>query len=584
MGQTPKIEKFGERLLKGIGASSGIVMGKVCVHTDVLGHVREETIREEEIPSEIVRLKESASLVRERLRTDRSRVLQETNRSDADIFSTQIALLEDSQFLNGVKSRIAEERVNAQIALIQELDKYKTIFSRIEDPYLRERVVDLRDIGRRLVELLVGPEDLDCPFDEPVVVAALELTPSDTVRFKPGRVLAFVTEQGGKESHAAILARSMGISAVVGVHGLLSRVKKGDFLIVDGNMGIVIVNPPQEVVENYRRLNAQFRDRRHQMEELIPVSARTRDGTSIKLMANGGNLADIEFALHYQAEGIGLFRTELPFMTRESFPSEQEQLELYRKVCEKMDGKEVVIRTLDFGGDKLLPGHAKEKNPFLGYRSTRIFLDETDLFEDQLRAILQADTCRRLKLLFPFVSSIGEIQKIKTILQKVKRDLKREGRPFSESVPVGVMIEIPSAAILADRILREVDFVSIGTNDLIQYTLAVDRDNDLVSHLYETLNPAVIWLIKHVVDAGVQAGKPVSICGEVAGDPRYTSLLIGLGLRELSVNAVSILDIKEALRRISLREAQTLAETILPLSTAEEVEKVLQSAEKRRGR
>ncbi len=583
MESKPKIKKLGDRLLKGIAASSGIAIGRVCVHTDVFSHVREEAIREEEIPSEIARLKKSTSLVRERLRTDRSRVLQETNKNDADIFSVQIALLEDSQFLNGVKSRIVEKRVNAQTAMIQEVDRYKAIFSRIEDPYLRERIVDLRDIGRRLVEVLAGPGDFDCPFDEPVVVAALELTPSDTVRFKPGRVLAFVTEQGGRESHAAILARSMGISAVVGVHGLLSRVKKGDFLIIDGNMGIVLVNPPQEVVEDYRRLDAQFRDRRHQMEELIPLPARTRDGTSIKLMANGGNLADIEFALHYQAEGIGLFRTELPFMTRESFPSEQEQLELYRKICEKMHGKEVVIRTLDFGGDKLLPGHAKEKNPFLGYRSTRIFLDETDLFEDQLRAVLQADTCRRLKLLFPFVSSIGEIQKIKTILQKVRRDLKKEGRPFSDSVPVGVMIEIPSAAILVDRMLREVDFVSIGTNDLIQYTLAVDRDNDLVSHLYETLNPAVIWLIKHVIDAGVRAGKPVSICGEIAGDPRYTPFLIGLGLRELSVNPVSILDIKEAVRRIFLREAQTLAETILTLSTAEEVEKVLQSVEKRQG-
>ena len=271
-------------------------------------------------------------------------------------------------------------------------------------------------------------------------------------------------------------------------------------------------------------------------------------------------------------------------MARDSFPSEQEQLELYRKVCEKMQGKEVVIRTLDFGGDKLLPGHAKEKNPFLGYRSTRIFLDETGLFKDQLRAILQAGTSGQLKLLFPFISTIGEIRKIKAILEKVKRDLKNEGRPFSDAIPVGAMIEIPSAAILVDRILREVDFVSIGTNDLIQYTLAVDRDNDLVSHLYETLNPAVIWLIKHVVDAGVREGKPVSICGEVAGDPFYIPLLIGLGLRELSVNPVSILDIKEAVRRISLREAQTLAETILTLSTAEEVEKVLQSVEKRRGR
>lgn len=577
MESKPKIKKLGERFLKGIAASSGIAIGRVCVHTDVFSHVREEAIREEEIPSEITRLKKSASLVRERLQTDRSRVVQETTKNDADIFSVQIALLEDSQFLNGVKSRIIEKRVNAQTAMIQEVDRYKAIFSRIEDPYLRERIVDLRDIGRRLVEVLAGPEDFDCPFDEPVVVAALELTPSDTVRFKPGRILAFVTEEGGRESHAAILARSMGISAVVGVHGLLSRIKKGDFLVVDGNMGIVLVNPPPEVVEDYRRLDAQFRDRRHQMEELIPLPVRTRDGTSIKLMANGGNLADIEFALHYQADGIGLFRTELPFMARGSFPSEEEQLELYRKLCEKMHGKEIVIRTLDFGGDKLLPGHAKEKNPFLGYRSTRIFLDETDLFEDQLRAILQAGTCGQMKLLFPFISTIGEIHKIKTILQKVKRHLKKEGRPFSDSVPVGVMIEIPSVAILADRILREVDFVSIGTNDLIQYTLAVDRDNDLVSHLYETLNPAVIWLIKHVADAAVQAGKPVSICGEMAGDPLNTPLLIGLGLREFSVSPISILDVKEAVLSISIEEAKAIAETSLTLSTVEEIQKLLKS-------
>jgi phosphotransferase system enzyme I (PtsI) len=574
---TSKIKELGERLLKGIAASSGIAMGKVCVHTDVFAHIREESIEEGQISTEIARMKEAASIVGGRLKSDRSRVLQEANKKDADIFSAHISILRDFHFLNEITSRIAEERINAQTAVIREIDRYATLFSSIEDPYLRERIVDIQDIGHRLLEVLAGPEDFDCPFDEPVVVAALQLTPSDTVRLKPGKVLAFVTERGGRESHAAILARSMGISAVVGVHGLLSRIKKGDFLVVDGNMGIVLVNPPQEVVADYRRLDEQFRDRREQMEALIPLSAQTRDGTPIRLMANAGNLADIEFALHYQAEGIGLFRTELPFMARESFPSEQEQLELYRKICEKMNGKEVVIRTLDFGGDKLLPEHAKEKNPFLGYRSTRIFLDENDLFEDQLRAILQADTCGRLKLLFPFVSTIGEIQKIKTILQKVKRDLKKEGRPFGDSVPVGVMIEIPSAAILADRILREVDFVSIGTNDLIQYTLAVDRDNDLVSHLYETLNPAVIWLIKHVVDAAIRAGKPVSICGEVAGDSFYTPLLIGLGLREFSVSPMSILDIKKAILGMSLEEAEAVAEISLSLSTAEEIEKCLRA-------
>jgi len=573
-----KIEKPGERLLKGIGASSGITMGRVCVHADVFAHVREEAIEEGQISSEIARMKEAASIVRDRLKGDRFQVLQETLKKDADIFSVHISLLEDSGFLNKISSHIAQNHVNAQTALMRELEKYSILFSRIEDSYLRERVADIRDIGRRLLEVLAGPVDFDCPFDEPVIIAAPELTPSVTVRLKRERVLALVTERGGGQSHAAILARSMGIPAVVGVHGALARIKKGDFLVVDGNMGIVLLNPPAKVVQDYREIAARFQEQLRSMEELITLPALMPDRTPIKLMANVGSMVDLEFALHYRADGIGLFRTELPFIVRESFPAEEEQFDLYRTVCEKMNGRQVVIRTMDFGGDKLVPGHRHEQNPFLGYRSTRIFLDEVDLFQAQLRAILRAGTFGPVRLLLPFISSMEEIRKVKAIIEDVKENLTKEENPFNESVPVGVMIEIPSVAIIAEMVLREVDFLSIGTNDLVQYTLAVDRDNELVSHFYQSLNPAVVWLIKHVIDAAKCAKKPVSVCGEIAGDPLCAPLLIGLGLREFSVNPISILGIKRVVRSISLTEAQHIAETALTLSTAEEIEELLRAA------
>jgi phosphotransferase system enzyme I (PtsI) len=542
--KTPGLEKTGERLLKGIPASSGIAMGKVCVHSDVFTHIREQSIEKEEISTEISRLKTVASMARGRLKTDRSRVLRETTRNGADIFSAHISILEDSHFLNGITSRIAAECINAQTALMRELEKYTS---------------------------------LDCPFDEPVIIATLEVAPSDTFRFNRERVLAFVTERGGRESHAAILARSIGIPAVVGLHALLSRIKRGDFLVVDGDAGIVLINPPEEVVQDYGNIEAKSRERRQRMEELIPHPAVTLDGTIVKLMANAGSMVDLELALHYRAEGIGLFRTELPFMGRISFPSEEEQFDLYRKICEKMDGREVVIRTLDFGGDKLLPGHPQEKNPFLGYRSTRIFLDETDLFEAQLRAILRASAFGRVKVLFPMISSMDEVKEVKAHWEKVKDDLREENTPFDDLAPIGIMIEVPSVAIMAERILREVDFVSIGTNDLVQYTLAVDRDNELVSRYYQSLHPAVIWLLHHVVDAARQAGKAVSICGEISGSPFYTALLVGLGLREFSINPMSILEVKGAVRSLSSKEAQAIAETALALSTAEEVEEVLRS-------
>jgi phosphotransferase system enzyme I (PtsI) len=424
----------------------------------------------------------------------------------------------------------------------------------------------------------MGPLDFDCPFQEPVIIAGLELTPKDTLRLKKDRVLAFITEQGGKESHAAILARAMGIPAVLGMEGLLSRIEKGDFLIVDGNLGLIVANPPEEIIQEYRQIQEKMEIRRENLHLLISSPAVTLDGCSFKLMANIGNLVDLEYALRYQADGIGLFRTELPFIMGERFLSEEEQFDLYRTVVEKMNPREVTIRTLDLGGDKFLKIPHPEKNPFLGYRSTRFFLKEKRLLQVQLRAILRASRYGKVKILFPMVCSMDEVRNLVGLAKETERELLAQMEDRNQEIPLGVMVEVPSLAILAPKLMKEIDFVSIGTNDLIQFTLAVDRDNDLVSDLYQPVHPSVLWLIKNVVEAGKTHGKNVSICGEMAGNPIYFPLLFGLGLREFSVAPIAILEIKEMARRIAKGEARELAGKALDLDSPKEILHLLKAS------
>jgi phosphotransferase system enzyme I (PtsI) len=576
-----KKAKLGEKLMRGISASPGVAMGMVCIHKDIFSHVPVYAIQDHQIGTEIQRLKKAIEEVEKAIRRDHENIRRQLGYGgygDAEIFSAHLSILEDSHFLAEVFEKIATQRINAEAAISSQILKYEEIFLKMEDSYFRERIVDIRDIGKRLLEFLMGPREFDCPFEEAVIIAGIELTPKDTLQFKRERVLAFITEQGGKESHAAILARSMGIPAVLGIEGLLSRIQRGDFLIVDGNLGFVVINPPEEVIQEYRRNEEKIKAHRRDLEELITCPAETMDGQRFKLMANIGNMMDLEFAIHYQADGVGLFRTELPFIIGDHFLSEEEQFEIYRKVVERMNPREVVIRTLDFGGDKFLVSLRPERNPFLGYRSTRAFLKEKEMLKIQLRAIFKAGVYGKVKILFPMVSSIEEVRQLREVVKEVEGELMRQDAGFEQEIPIGVMVEVPSLAIMASKLMKEVDFVSIGTNDLVQFTLAVDRDNDLVSHLYQPLNPSILWLIKNVIDAGDVYGKRVSICGEMAGDPAYFPLLFGLGLREFSVAPVSILEIKEIARLVTKESASHIADEALGMDSSQEIEQLMKAS------
>jgi len=552
-----------------------VAMGRVCIHKDIFSHVPTYAIKDHQIGTEIQRLKKAIEEVEKAIRIDGEKIKEQVGPKDAEIFSAHLSIVEDSHFLSEVFEKIATQRINVEAAVSSQIRRYEELFSKIEDILIKDRIVDIRDIGKRLLESLMGPREFDCPFEEAVIIAGVELTPKDTVQFKRERVLAFITEQGGKESHAAILARSMGIPAVLGIEGLLSRIVRGDFLIVDGNLGFVVINPPEEVIQEYRRNQEKIEAHRKNLEALITSPAETLDGLRFKLMANIGNMMDLEFAIHYQADGVGLFRTELPFIIEDHFLSEEEQFEIYRKVVERMNPREVTIRTLDFGGDKFLVSLRPERNPFLGYRSTRAFLKEKEMLKTQLRAIFRASAYGKVKILFPMVSSIEEVRQLRGVVKEVEGELMSQKADFEKGIPIGVMVEVPSLAIMALKLMKEVDFVSIGTNDLVQFTLAVDRDNDLVSHLYQPLNPSILWLIKNVIDAGNAYGKSVSICGEMAGDPAYFPLLFGLGLREFSVAPIAILEIKEIARSITEKQAFDLAERALGMDSAIEIEQLL---------
>jgi len=567
--------------MKGIAASPGVAMGKVCIHKDIFSHVPAYTIEDNQIGFEIQKLKRAIEEVEEAIRRDQEKITRQLGYGgygDVEIFSAHLSIIEDRHFLSEVIEKIATERINAAAAVLFQIKRFEEVFCKIEDTYLKERILDIRDIGKRLIESLSGPMDFDCPFEEAVIIAGVELTPKDTVQFKKERVLAFITEQGGKESHAAILARSMGIPAVLGIGGLLSRIERGDFLIVDGNLGFVVINPPEEVSQEYRRNQEKIEAHRKNLEALITSPAETLDGLRFKLMANIGNMMDLEFAIHYQADGVGLFRTELPFIVGEHLLSEEDQLDIYKKVAQRMNPREVTIRTLDFGGDKFFVIPHAEKNPFLGYRSTRVFLKEEGLLKIQLRAIIRASAYGKVKILFPMVSSIEEVTQLKRVVKEVVGELTSQKDDFEEAIPIGVMVEVPSLAIMAQRLMKEVDFVSIGTNDLVQFTLAVDRDNDLVSHLYQPLNPSILWLIKNVIDAGNAYGKSVSICGEMAGDPAYFPLLFGLGLREFSVAPFAILEIREIARLVTREKATHISKKVLEMDSPEEIEKLLMTS------
>lgn len=571
-------QEIDKRFLRGIAASPGIVIARAYVIQDILLLVQRRHLEDSRAENEIIRLNRAIRQVIGELMEDNFQASKRADKKEAEIFLAHIAMLKDPYFISHVLQDIRENGVNAESALMKQVDQFSRAFRNMDDAYLREHGADLRDIGRRVITKLMPQQEPAWASDEKVIVVSSELTPSDTVRLDREKVLGFATESGGRESHAAILARSFGIPAVLGLEGLLSKVTTGDTLIVDGNAGIVIINPPGEVIRNYEGFQRKYESYQADLLSLTSLPSQTRDGREIRLWANIGSPGDLEYALRFGAHGIGLFRTELPFLVWKRFLSEEEQFFLYHKVVTEASGKEVTIRTLDLGGDKQFEAEEsqKEKNPFLGYRSVRMFLRKKDLFKQQLRAILRASAAGPVKVLFPMISTIEEVRQIKELVELAKRELREEGICFDEKIPLGVMIEVPSAAILADHLAREVDFLSIGTNDLVQYTLAVDRDNDLVNHLYEPLNPAILRLIHHVIGAAHDAGKPLTLCGEMAGTATYIPLLVGMGATNLSMNPPALLEARKVVRDMAFESWQGTASTACELASLEMIKQCVE--------
>lgn len=568
-------------MYKGSPASSGIAIGKALVLPRKHFSLSKRTI--EDIAAEKNRFHQALEAAKGQIDRLIESARAQQQPETAEIFEAHRLVLEDPELISGVENKIDQEKVNAEFALDKTLNFYINLLAQTENAYMRERVADLKDVGNHVLRFLQG-ENLQVPSikGECIIVAA-ELTPSDTAQLPLDKVQGFVTELGGATSHTAIIARSLELPAIVGVKKITTTVKNGDLLIIDGEQGTVIRNPEPGTVREFQRKQGEQQRQKKELARLKQVAAQTKSGKTIKLMANIGEPWELAKALDYGADGIGLYRTEYLFINKGSLPSEDEQFEAYKEVLVKMEGKPVVIRTLDIGGDKNLPALAleKEMNPFLGCRAIRLCLKNKALFTTQLRALYRASLYGQLKIMFPMISSLEEYRAAVKIAEEVRLQLMEEGHQVSGHVPIGIMVEIPSTAIIADLFAKEVDFFSIGTNDLIQYTLAVDRMNQQISHLYNPFHPAVLRLIKMVIDQARLGGIEVSMCGEMAGDPRLTSLLIGLGLESFSMSPSSLLAVKKRIRDLKTKSAKALAKKVLQLPTSDQIMACLEINERK---
>ena len=496
--------------------------------------------------------------------------------SDAAIFHTHLMILEDRSFLDKLRGEIASGH-SAPYALKKVVSGYIEAFARMEDQYLRERAADMEDIGRRLFANLVGEEHQVLQLRYPGILVAREILPSDMAALDHEQLRGIVTEAGEKNSHAVIMAKALGIPALVGVRGAVKAVRPEVPLILDANSGCLYVNPPTKIVEEYRRLEEDCGRELHRLEEYRDLPARTSDGEPVVLRANIGLVSDVEVARRNGAEGVGLYRTEFPYMARGGFPDRDDQYQLYRKVIEGFPGHPVTIRTLDIGGDKALPyfNPPKEDNPFMGWRSVRVSLDNRDIFRTQLEAILMAGVHGEVKLLFPMISGIEEVRACKAVLAEARESLCRDGVECAAAIPLGVMIEVPAAVHMAPQLAREVDFFALGTHDLIQYMLAADRNNPLVSKYYDPLHPAILKVLKEVAAVAKELGKGLCLCGEMASDPLCFLLLIGLGIREFSMPAPFIPRTKALLATISARSARKVAREVAEMGESSQIRKSL---------
>lgn len=537
--------------LKGIGASKGVVIGRALVIKQEKLLTEKATTRSAD--EEIERLTNAADEATKQLKELEAYATEHVGEDEAAIFEVHQMMIMDGELTDRAKEIILGEATTAEYAMAQTGEEFSSLFKSMDDPYMRERGVDIEDIAKRMINIMTGKKEQSlAALKEPVIIVTKDLLPSDTVQMDKKNVLGIITQIGSKMSHSSIIARTMQIPAVVGVENVFDKIKDGDEMILDGLDGNVFINPGEDLKKQWTQEQKRYQDRLEGLNKLKGTKSITKDGVEIKINANIGSPLDIEGVLENDAEGIGLFRSEFLYMHSNTMPSEESQFHAYRTVLEQMEGKQVIIRTLDVGGDKEISylKIPKEENPFLGYRGIRICLDQVDIFKTQLKALLRASVYGKLGIMFPMICTIEELRQSKAILEEVKQELTKEGKPFSKAVEVGVMIETPAAVMVTDLLAKEVDFFSIGTNDLTQYTMAVDRMNPKVEYLYDTHNPSVLKLIEITAKNAHKEGIWVGICGEAAADPTLTQTFVDMGIDELSVNSGAVLEIREKIQSI----------------------------------
>jgi phosphotransferase system enzyme I (PtsI) len=559
--------------IKGIAASDGVAIAKAYLLVEPDLSFDNEKVAN--ASAEVEKFQNAINTSKIELTKIRNNAEQNLGADKAAIFDAHLLVLDDPELIQPIEDKIKNDQVNAPTALTEVTDQFISIFEGMDNEYMKERAADIRDVRKRILANLLGVE-LPNPsmIDESVVIIGNDLTPSDTAQLNKEFVQGFVTNIGGRTSHSAIMSRSLEIAAVVGTKSITDEVQQGDMIVVDGLTGEVIVNPTDDEVIAYQNKRERFFEDKKDLQKLRDEESVTLDGSHVELAANIGTPNDIKGVLENGAEGIGLYRTEFLYMGRDQLPTEDEQFEAYKEVIESMEGKRVVVRTLDVGGDKELPylNLPDEMNPFLGYRAIRLCLDQPDIFRPQLRALLRASAYGKLNIMFPMVATIQEFRDAKALLEEERANLKQEGIEVSDYIELGIMVEIPSTAALADVFAKEVDFFSIGTNDLIQYTMAADRMSERVSYLYQPYNPAILRLVKQVIEASHNEGKWTGMCGEMAGDEIAIPLLLGLGLDEFSMSATSILKARRQIKELSQSEMQELANRAINAATSEEVQ------------
>ncbi|HEX7419935.1 MAG TPA: phosphoenolpyruvate--protein phosphotransferase [Thermoanaerobaculia bacterium] len=564
------------RSYKGIGVSPGIAIGRAVIVEKRITSVYRIPIRDDEVAGEVTRFMESLEKTRDELLELKQKVSRSMGDEFASIFEAHAMMVSDPAFADKVIQKIESEQVNAEWALSEVQEEFQARFESFDDKYLRERTADVRDVAERVLKHLQGVAHHDLSeIKHDVIIIADDLTPSDTIHFNRRPIVGFATETGGRTSHTSIIAKSLFMPAVIGVGRLTKSVDNDEMVIVDGYEGIVIVNPTNAMVAEYRARVSRHEEAEKELLENRELSATTKDGRKIQLQANIELVEELGDAAKFGAEGIGLYRSEFLYISKSPLlPSEEEHLAVYRKLVEETAPHWCVIRTFDLGGKKLAREvmGSKEDNPVLGLRALRLCMKHRDMFRTQLRALLRASAFGKLKIMFPLVSGVQELRQVKTLIREIRIELDNEGVAYNKDLQIGIMIEVPSAAIIADMLATEADFFAIGTNDLIQYSLAIDRSNENVSYLYEPLHPALLRLIKGVIDAGKRAGIEVSMCGEMASDPVYATVLLGLGLEIFSMNPSNIPVIKNIIRSVRYRDLRRIAEVALTKKTAQEIE------------